>query len=111
MGRGEKKHGGCQVMVSKALLRDFSFVEAFEMGCAFSVGIKLENAIIMTYFYLHDVISEKQGSLKEDVYICWKTVVNIVQLPSHTMSIYIYDINIYYFIQEINVLPLLCSKH
>lgn len=46
-------------MVSKALLRDFSFVEAFEMGCAFSVGIKLENAIIMTYFYLHDVISEK----------------------------------------------------
>lgn len=62
-------------MVSKALLRDFSFVEDSEMGCVFSVGIKLENTIIMTYFYLQDVISGEQGSLKEDVYICWKTVV------------------------------------
>lgn len=50
--RRRGKNGGRQVMVSKALLRDFSFVEDFEIGCTFSVGIKLENTIIMTYFYL-----------------------------------------------------------
>lgn len=56
-----KESGGCQIAAKKTLLGDFSFVEEFEIGCIFTVGMELENIVIMTLFLSPGYVLWKTG--------------------------------------------------